>query len=71
MVGVLLTTGGSKKGNVMDNTDQIIQIAQIIVSVVGFGVLIWIIVGMRQRLKNQSKMLEDFNKWFDVVKNYS
>jgi hypothetical protein len=67
VVGVLLATGRSKKGNIMDAY----QIAQLIVSVFGFGILSWIILGMRQRLKNQSKMIEDMSNWFEVVKNYS
>ena len=46
------------------------QIAQLIVNVVGFGILIWIIVGMKQRLNTQASMLDEHIKMFEGAKAF-
>jgi hypothetical protein len=61
VVGVLFATGGSKRGNVMDT-------AQLIVNVLGFGILGWVIYGMKQRLNTQASILDEQNKMFEGAK---
>lgn len=49
-------------------TSQVYQIAQLIISVLGFGVLIPYIFSIRRRLNNQSEILEEQNKWLESAK---
>jgi hypothetical protein len=42
--------------------------AQLIVNVLGFGILGWVIYGMKQRLNTQASILDEQNKMFEGAK---